>query len=204
MNVNPSSRERVNSVMLRGESTTPDTRRQKDIEEVTQLCSNHLLQIWSLIDKMLPEQLETISSGPKRGRSRSGQGTGLTTNFMMFLCTAGILERDGTLTMGELSRATSIPQSTTTRMVEWMVENGYVDRFQGAEDRRVVHIRLTDAGRELLLAAKAQLRQITTEFLVRLPAIQRAAVVLSMTDLTAAWQSVHEKLAANSDSLNSE
>lgn len=201
MNEKPSSRRRrENSATIKDESTTPDSGRQKDIDEVAQLASNHLRQTWLLMDRMLPEQLVAIRNGPKRNRSRSGQGSGLTTNFMMFLCTAGMLHRDGTMTMGELSRATCIPHSTTTRMVEWMVDNGYVERIQDVEDKRVVHVRLTDTGSELLLAAKEQLTQITAEFLFRLPAIQRTAVILSITEIAAGWQNMLAKQAAALDS----
>jgi len=102
--------------------------------------------------------------------------------------------------MGELSRATSIPQSSSTRMVDWMVENGYVERFQDADDRRIVRIRLTDEGLELLLAAKAQLRELAARFIKRLPAIQRAAVIMSLSDLISAWQSVQEEQSTASPS----
>ena len=175
-----------------------DIQRQKDIDEVAQLGSNYLLRTWLIIDRMLPEELEPIKRGPKRRRTRSNKGTGLTTNFMMFLCTAGILHRYGSMTMGELSNATSIPKSTTTRMVNWMVESGYVERIQDEEDRRIMRIRLTANGMELLLTAKSQLRELANRFLERLPAIQRAAVILSVTDLISAWQTVHEEQITSS------
>ena len=176
------------------------TQRQKDIDAVAQIASDHLLQTWLIIDRMLPEHLEPIRNGLKRRGGRSKKGPGLTSNFMMFLCAAGILHRDGSLTMGELSRATSIPQSSSTRMVDWMVENGYVERFQDADDRRIVRIRLTDEGLELLLAAKAQLRELAARFIKRLPAIQRAAVIMSLSDLISAWQSVQEEQSTASPS----
>lgn len=98
--------------------------------------------------------------------------------------------------MGELSRATAIPQSTATRMVDWMVDNGYVDRFQDDEDRRVVRIRLTESGRDLLLAAQAQVRELSALFLKRLPAVQRAILISGMTDIVGVWQRVQEEQVA--------
>ncbi|TAK33257.1 MAG: MarR family transcriptional regulator [Chloroflexota bacterium] len=172
---------------------TDDLRRQEDIDEVARISSNQLLQTWLIIDKMLPEQLRSIRDGLEQRRTRSGQGTRLATNFMMFVCAAGILYRDGSLTMGELSRATAIPQSTTTRMVDWMVDNGYVERFPDDEDRRVVRIRLTDSGRELLLAARAQLRELSALFLKRLPAVQRAILISGLTDIVSVWQRGQEE-----------
>jgi DNA-binding MarR family transcriptional regulator len=177
-----------------------DVKRQKDIDKVARLTSDQLLKSWLLIDEMLPEQLQPIRDGLKRRRARTGQGTKLATNFMMFLCTAGILHRDGTMTMGELCRATSLPQSTATRMVDWMVDNGYVDRFADAEDRRIVRIRLTDNGLELLLAARAQLKELAATIIQHLPAIQRTAFLFMLTDLTGAWQSVYEEQNASAQS----
>jgi DNA-binding MarR family transcriptional regulator len=159
-----------------------------------------LLKSWLIIDGLLPEQLRPIRDGLKRRRTRSSQGTRLATNFMMFMCTAGILHREGSMTMGELSRATSIPQSTATRMVDWMVENGYVDRFEDADDRRLVRMRLTDSGLELLMDAKAQMRELVARIFERLPAIQRAAFLYMLTDLTSAWQSVSEEQNATGQS----
>ena len=174
-------------------------RKQKNIEKVAKLTSDQLLKSWLVIDEMLPIQLQPIRDGLKRQRTRSGTGTRLSTNFMMFTSTAGILDRDGPMTMGQLSKATSIPQSTATRMVDWMVDNGYVERFHDTEDRRVVRVRLTENGRELLLAAREQLRELAVTIVKRVPAIQRTALFFMLTDLTNAWQSVYEGQIDSSD-----
>ena len=170
-----------------------DIHRQMSFDEVAKLGSKLLLESWFLVDKMLPEQLGPIRNGLKRHYTRSGNKTGLPTNFIMFQCIAGILYRDGILTMGELSRATSIPRSTATRMIQWMVDNGYVDRFRDGEDGRIVRVRLTDNGIELLLAAKVQLREFAAEFIERLPPVQQTAVILVLTDIVSAWQSIQER-----------
>jgi DNA-binding MarR family transcriptional regulator len=184
MNVGQSSPKRVNSVTIINESTMPDDNGQRiSIDEAARLASNYLLQTWLIIDRILPQELWTIRDGLKRRRTRSSQGIGLTTNFMIFLCTAGVLHRYGSLTMGELSRATLIPRSTATRMIDRMVDNGYVDRFRDGKDGRVVHIRLTDSGLELFLAATAQLREFAAKLVEQLPAVQRTAVILVLKDL---------------------
>lgn len=53
------------------------------------------------------------------------------------------------LTMGELSSALSVPLSTATRIVDTLVERGYVERFSDPEDRRVVRVRFTASGNKL-------------------------------------------------------
>lgn len=51
--------------------------------------------------------------------------------------------------MGELSRALDVPLSTATRLVDWLVDNDYVQRQPDLGDRRIVRVGLTDAGRRL-------------------------------------------------------
>lgn len=53
------------------------------------------------------------------------------------------------LTMGELSRILGLPFSTSTRTADWLVDNGYLERQVNPEDRRVVRVTLTEAGKEL-------------------------------------------------------
>ena len=51
-------------------------------------------------------------------------------------------------TMGELSKALSLPLSTTTRIVGMGVEFGMIQRLPDAEDGRIVRVALTDNGRK--------------------------------------------------------
>jgi DNA-binding MarR family transcriptional regulator len=53
------------------------------------------------------------------------------------------------VTMGDLSRILGVPFSTATRTVEWLVDNGYIQRLADPEDRRVVRVELTEPGKEL-------------------------------------------------------
>lgn len=62
------------------------------------------------------------------------------------------------ISMGELSRALAVPVSTATRMVDWQVANGYVERLSDPNDRRVVRLALTQAGRDLYHSIERFLR----------------------------------------------
>jgi len=53
------------------------------------------------------------------------------------------------ITMGDLSRILGMPFSTATRTADWLVDRGYVQRLADPEDRRVVRVELTRAGKEL-------------------------------------------------------
>ncbi len=69
------------------------------------------------------------------------------------------------ITMGDLSRTLGVPFSTATRTVDWLVENGYVQRLADPEDRRVVRVELTEAGKELYRAMNHVLLESAEQFL---------------------------------------
>ncbi len=69
------------------------------------------------------------------------------------------------ITMGDLSRILGVPFSTTTRTVDWLVDNGYVQRLADPEDRRVVRVALTESGKELYRAMNGLLLQSAEQFL---------------------------------------
>jgi len=73
----------------------------------------------------------------------------LIANPATFYRMGAILYRTNDVTMGELSRAISVPFSTATRMVSLWVNSGYARRLSDPNDRRVVRIALTDSGRRL-------------------------------------------------------
>jgi DNA-binding MarR family transcriptional regulator len=69
------------------------------------------------------------------------------------------------ITMGDLSRILGVPFSTATRTVDWLVNNGYVQRLADPEDRRVVRVELTEAGKELYRAMNDLLLESAAQFL---------------------------------------
>lgn len=60
-----------------------------------------------------------------------------------------ILDELGDLSLSELSDRIRAQNSTVTGIVDRMEREGLVDRKRSAEDRRVVHIQLTDKGQKL-------------------------------------------------------
>ncbi|MFF7451673.1 MULTISPECIES: MarR family transcriptional regulator [unclassified Streptomyces] len=63
----------------------------------------------------------------------------------------GALRRTGhELTPGELARETFSSGAAVTKRVKQLTERGLVERRPDSRDRRVVHLRLTDAGRDLV------------------------------------------------------
>jgi DNA-binding MarR family transcriptional regulator len=70
--------------------------------------------------------------------------------FRVFLVLAS---GDTPPTMGELCAALGIPQSSATRMVDWLVQGGFVERASDPGDRRIVRVRMTDSGRAFYRAS---------------------------------------------------
>ncbi|MET9685951.1 MarR family winged helix-turn-helix transcriptional regulator [Streptomyces coeruleorubidus] len=63
----------------------------------------------------------------------------------------GALRRTGhELTPGELARETFSSGAAVTKRLKQLTERGLVERRGDTRDRRVVHLRLTEAGRELV------------------------------------------------------
>ena len=66
------------------------------------------------------------------------------------------LRRSGppySLTPGELDRAQLITSGTTTHRITGLEKRGYVSRVRDEDDRRVVHVQLTQLGRRVFDAA---------------------------------------------------
>jgi DNA-binding MarR family transcriptional regulator len=61
-----------------------------------------------------------------------------------------LLERHGETSMSRIADALDISYSNATGIVDRMEERGLVERVRDAEDRRVVHVRLTETGRAVL------------------------------------------------------
>ncbi len=61
-----------------------------------------------------------------------------------------MVERHGELAMSRIAEALDISLSNATGLVDRMEERGLVERVRDAEDRRVVHVRLSEAGRDAL------------------------------------------------------
>lgn len=66
---------------------------------------------------------------------------------------------DEPLTMGRLSSELDVPLSTTTRIVDGLVQAGIVKRINDPSDRRVVRVGMSENGRELYEAAIAYNKQ---------------------------------------------
>lgn len=105
------------------------------------------LQLQMKFKAMLPEELAQLQNRLDEIHPRGKPHRAV--NYDLFYRISHHLYRKSNLTMGELSSALSMPLSTATGMVDWLVNDGYVQRLPDPEDRRIVRVALTDSGREL-------------------------------------------------------
>ncbi len=73
--------------------------------------------------------------------------------YPQYLSMLVLWENDG-LTVKEIATRLSLDSATMTPLLKRLEAQGYVERARGTADERQVHIRLTDAGRELRQFAK--------------------------------------------------
>jgi DNA-binding MarR family transcriptional regulator len=83
--------------------------------------------------------------------------------------------------MGELSKSIAAPMSSTTRMVNWLVDNGYAARLSDPDDRRIVRVTLTEEGRKLYEYIEGHIVQRVRETLQILTQ-EEQSVVLAVFD----------------------
>ena len=96
---------------------------------------------------------EAFFRATRRARGRSTgplEGTRLTLSQYQLL---EALRGTPSLPVSELAASAGVAPPTATRMLDALVRDGLAERTPCAEDRRVVRIGLTDAGREAVAAA---------------------------------------------------
>lgn len=72
------------------------------------------------------------------------------------LSALGAIKRHGPLTLGELAAHEQVQPPTMTKIVAYLEDGGLVDRLADPEDRRVVRVRATAAGRRVLQRTRAR------------------------------------------------
>jgi DNA-binding MarR family transcriptional regulator len=114
-------------------------------------------------------------SGAALGRFRHAvtAGHGLTTTS---LGTLGVLARTDGLSHRELAAELGVTPATLTPVVDALEQGSSVRRERDPVDRRVVRLRITDAGRRRLAAAHEQVEAVYRERLPR-PSAEEETVV---------------------------
>jgi DNA-binding MarR family transcriptional regulator len=133
------------------------------------------MQVWNRFEATLSKELSQIQESlqgmhPERGHQQN-------TNYELFYRACSSLYPEGNVTMGEFSNALSVPLSTATRIADWLVENGYIQRLPDSDDRRVVRVALTDAGKGLFKAIDRYIRGRMQQILSGLTSEERTILL---------------------------
>jgi MarR family transcriptional regulator, organic hydroperoxide resistance regulator len=94
--------------------------------------------------------------------------------------------KKGKMTMNELSEWMSLATSTMTRIVDNLVRDGYIERIQDEQDRRVVCVSLTRKGMELFEGLKRVYHEYHRRIVENIPADRLHKVVECLTILKGA------------------
>ena len=121
------------------------------------------MQVWNKFEGTLSKELAQIQDSlqgmhPHREWHPNA-------NYELFYRACNSIYPRGNITMSEFSNALSVPLSTATRIADWLVDNGYIQRLPDSDDRRVVRVALTDAGKELYEAIDRYIRQRVQQIL---------------------------------------
>lgn len=105
---------------------------------------------------------------------------------MSHLYVMGLLSQHGDAAMSRVAELLDVSLSNATGMVDRMEERGFVERVRVADDRRVVLVRLTDAGRVVLDEADIVRRELIERLLARLDGVQLERLSMALVDVHAA------------------
>src|SRR5215212_7396907 len=105
------------------------------------------------------EAMDVFVHATKRARTRLSEEEGIDLSLSQLHLLGGLEAAGQPLGVGELAHAAELSVPTVTRMVDGLVRRGIVARERDACDRRVVHVSLTDPGRELMERKRAAIRE---------------------------------------------
>jgi DNA-binding MarR family transcriptional regulator len=151
------------------------------VEELTEVVQ-HLLRLKSRFKIVLPDNMARMRARMAELHAEGRAGSAADRHL---LYSVGIVlwSEPTSMTMGELSKALDVPLSTATRTVNWMVKGGYVVRLPDSEDRRIVRVALTDAGRAMVGMGNEFIRKNVEQVLRRFTAEERESLVFLMSKL---------------------
>ncbi|MEP7378458.1 MAG: MarR family transcriptional regulator [Chloroflexota bacterium] len=127
----------------------------------------------SLVEQIL-DQLEPLIARQRRAVAREGCFRAISSTQLHVLF---MLMSDGPSTMSHLAESLDVSLPNVTGLIDRMVEHGLVDRGRESDDRRVVTVSTTAAGRAQVEEIDLVRRRALAELLSRLnPAQQEQAL----------------------------
>jgi len=109
---------------------------------------------------------------------------------MSHLYLMSMLERHGELPMSRIAELLDVSLSNATGLIDRMEERGLAERVRVSDDRRVVHVRVTDSGRRALADVEVLQDEALARVLGKLDDRQLGRLAVAVTDLQAALLAV--------------
>lgn len=142
-----------------------------------------------IVEQIL-DQLEPIITRQRRAVAREGCFRAISSTQLHVLF---MLMSDGPSTMSHLADSLDVSLPNVTGLVDRMVEHGLVERGRDSDDRRIVTVAVTGAGRaaveEIDLVRRGQIAAI----LCRLTAEQQERALRTFTELRMAAEALHRE-----------
>ena len=95
------------------------------------------------------------------------------------ICLRAVIDH-GPLTATAISREIHVSPSTVVGILDRLEDKGLIRRERGREDRRIVFVSSTDAGRQLAQDTPSPLQQKLADALKALPELEQATITLSL------------------------
>jgi DNA-binding MarR family transcriptional regulator len=108
-----------------------------------------------------------------------------------------MLDRHGELPMSRVAELLGVSDSNATGLIDRMEEHGFVERVRHPEDRRVVLVRISDRGRQILGDVEVLRDDLVVRILARLDTAQLERLALALDDV----RSVVAEVAADEPEL---
>jgi DNA-binding MarR family transcriptional regulator len=97
------------------------------------------------------------------------------------------IDENGRLTMGQLAARLRLDNSTLSRTIDSLVAKGLVEREREERDRRVIFIRLTEAGKASCRVIHKENDEHCRRVFANIPAAKRTAVIRDFEVLVQAY-----------------
>jgi DNA-binding MarR family transcriptional regulator len=102
---------------------------------------------------------------------------------MAHLHVMSMLDRHGELPMSRVAELLGVSDSNATGLVDRMEEHGFVERVRHPEDRRVVLVRISDRGRQILADVEVLRDDLVVRIMGRLDTAQLERLAVALNDV---------------------
>jgi DNA-binding MarR family transcriptional regulator len=142
-----------------------------------------------LVDRIL-DQLEPLIARQRAAVTKQGCFRAISSTQLHVLF---LLVSKGSMPMGRLAEHLDVSLPNVTGIIERMVEHGLVARTRSDDDRRVVAVAATDAGRETVEQIDMIRREQIAAVVMRLTPEQQQRALRTFTELRHAAEALHNE-----------